>query len=205
MGFHIEVNSILRTSDSYDLKIGKLYPFTKNGSRVFFDNIPVWLTQKDWTAQAEIKIMSQTLKDNSVSGEFRVEYIYSGAEQKAVTDMFIRMYAGLSDKNIYMVSNQVEYDKAKKNGSLTRESLSSEGFIHASPKSQLNRVANKYYKDKVDPLVLVIQKDKISPELKWEPATGGSYPHLFGPLNIDAIIDVVVIRLDETDSFDINF
>ena len=203
MGLKIEVNTILRTDEVYDLKVGQTYSFSKSGSRVFMDNIPMWLTNRDWLAQAEIKIMSQTRKDNVVTGEFRVEYIYEGQEQEQITAMFIRMYAGLSDKNIYMISDQTELEDANKMGFLTRDSLSVEGFIHASPKSQLTRVANKYYKAKTNPLILVIQKDKLTTELKWEPATGGTYPHLYGNLNLDAIVKTIPIQLEENGRFDI--
>ena len=44
MGFHVEVNAILR-SDDYDrgaLKAGGVCRFAKDGSRVFFDTLPIW-------------------------------------------------------------------------------------------------------------------------------------------------------------------
>ena len=203
MGFHVEINSILRSDDYCDLVVGKTYPFKKSGSRIFFDDIPVWLTKSDWTVQAEISIVSQTRQDNVLSGEFMVDYIYDGDEQKTVSDVFIRMYAGLSDKYIYLLSSQDEYDQAKQTGLLYRDSLDKEGFIHASPKSQLNRVANKYYTNVINPLVITLAKDKIEPEVKWEPATGGLYPHIFGPLNIDAAVETTPINLNENGKFDI--
>ena len=116
MGFKIEVNSILRSDDYDDLKIGGIYDFKKEGSRIFFDNIPVWLTRSDWTALAEISIISQTRKDNVLTGQFQVDYLYEGAEQKTVTDVFIRMYGGLSDPYIYILSSQQEYKQAEESG-----------------------------------------------------------------------------------------
>jgi uncharacterized protein (DUF952 family) len=203
MGFHIEINSILRSSESYNLEVGKTYSFSKEGSRLFWDNLPVWLTDRDWTARAEIKIMSQTRKDDVLSGEFRVEHIYTGQEQKTITDMFIRMYGGYSDPYIYILSDEAEYNAALKAKALTRDSIELEGFIHASPKSQLNRVANKYYKQKANPMILVIDKDKVTSPLKWEPATGGTYPHIYGPLNTDAIVKTMAIDLNENGEFDL--
>ncbi|NQY38285.1 MAG: DUF952 domain-containing protein [Alteromonadaceae bacterium] len=188
MGFKVEVNSILR-SDAYDtLQQGETYTFEKSGSRIFFDDIPVWLTRNDWTALAEISIVSQTRQGNKLTGQFRVDYKYQDDEQKAVTDVFIRMYAGMSDPYIYLLSSQQEYDKAMDEGKLVRDSRKKGGFIHASPAAQLNRVANKHYLDKVDPLVLIVDKKQVTPEIKWEPATGGLYPHIFDPLNMNAVV-----------------
>jgi uncharacterized protein (DUF952 family) len=201
MGFKIEINSILR-SDSYPaLERGQVYSFEKQGSRVFFDSIPVWLTNTDWTARAEISIISQTLENQTLKGSFRVDYIYQGEEQLALSNIFVRMYAGLSDANIYLLSSEAEYQQALDKGTLVRDSLQSEGFIHASPRSQLNRIANKYYKDKVQPLILVVDKKLISPQVRWEPATGGLYPHIYGPLNINAVTKVESISLADDGNF----
>jgi uncharacterized protein (DUF952 family) len=201
MGFKIEINSILRSDNYPELERGKVYSFEKEGSRVFFDSIPVWLTNTDWTARAEISIVSQTLENQTLKGDFRVDYIYQDEEQQALSNIFVRMYAGLSDPNIYLLSSEAEYQQAHDNGSLVRDSLQSEGFIHASPRSQLNRIANKYYKEKALPLILVVDKKLISPQLKWEPATGGLYPHIYGPLNMNAVTKVENIYLADDGNF----
>jgi len=203
MGFKIGINSILR-SDSYpELVRGKIYTFEKQGSRVFFDNIPVWLTNTDWTARAEISIVSQTLENQILKGSFRVDYVYQGDEQQALSHIFVRMYAGLNDPYIYLLSSQAEYQQALDDGTLVRDSLEKEGFIHASPKSQLNRIANKYYKEKSSPLILMADKNLILAQVKWEPATGGLYPHIYGPLNINAVTKVEKISLTENGNFHI--
>jgi ABC-type transporter Mla maintaining outer membrane lipid asymmetry ATPase subunit MlaF len=49
-----------------------------------FDSIPVWLTNTDWTARAEISIVSQTLENHTLKGSFRVDYIYQGDEQQTL-------------------------------------------------------------------------------------------------------------------------
>lgn len=204
MGFKIEVNSILRTEENYELEVGKTYPFKKSGSRIFFDDIPVWLTDKNWLALAEISIVSQTRENDTLTGEFRVDYLYQGEEQQAVTNMFIRMYDGVLDPYIYVVSSHAEYDTSMASGVLVRDSLETDGFIHASPKSQLDRVANKFYKDVEQAQILVVEKAKLTPELKWEPATGGLYPHIYGPMNMDAVVKIVPIAENESNEYAID-
>ena len=204
MGFNIKINSILKTNDIYDLKVGGIYAFKKQGSRVYFDNIPIWLTNDDWTVLADISIVSQSKEDGQTSGKFRVDYIYEGDEQQVISQMFIRLYGGISDPYIYLLASQEEYQKALKVGILTRDSLESEGFIHASPKNQLNRVANKFYNKVEQPIILLLDKKKITAEVKWEPATGGLYPHIYGPLNMDSVVKQVPISLKGSGSFEID-
>jgi hypothetical protein len=93
MGFKVEINSILRSDEYPVLKQGATYPFEKSGSRVFFDDIPIWLTRMDWTALAEIQVISQERASGNVAGNFRVLHIYEAAEQKILTGVFVRMYA----------------------------------------------------------------------------------------------------------------
>ena len=68
-----------------------------------------------------------------------------------------------------------------------------EGFIHCTRGDELLVVvANRYYRD--DPrklLVLVLDADGITSEIKYEAGHDGVlYPHIYGPLNRDAIIEV---------------
>ncbi|MFY0546183.1 DUF952 domain-containing protein [Brevibacillus sp. H7] len=68
-----------------------------------------------------------------------------------------------------------------------------EGFIHATKGDELLcRVANRVYADFTGELcVLVVAEDQVSATVKYEMAKDGlRYPHIYGPLNIDAILDV---------------
>lgn len=71
-----------------------------------------------------------------------------------------------------------------------------EGFIHCTRGAQqLAVVANRYYRDETQPLqVLIIDAAAVSAEIKYEPgADGVLYPHIYGPLNREAIRGVVVL------------
>jgi uncharacterized protein (DUF952 family) len=95
---------------------------------------------------------------------------------------------------IYILSTPEVYAQAQASGSYRSESLELEGFIHASPAHQLTRVANKYYAQHPELLVLTLDPARISVELKWVAiSTGDSYPHLYGALNLDAIIAVETV------------
>ena len=92
MGFKVEFNSIVRIDIPADLKVGEEHSFENEGSRVYFDDIPIWLVKKDWTAVAEIKITNQVRKDGAIKGAYRVLYLYSPEESTELTKIFKRMY-----------------------------------------------------------------------------------------------------------------
>ena len=192
MGFHVEINSILRSDDYSSLEVGEIRAFKKLGSRVFFDDIPVWLTRSDWTALAEIHVRSQTRVDGDLKGEFEVLHVYSGSVQQELTQIFKRMYADKGSSFIYVLMNSATLKTAQKKGEYAPTSLKTEKFIHASPSDQLTRVANKYYSDNEMVHVVVIKKTLLMAQLKWEEASsGGLYPHIYGPLNMDAMVEAI--------------
>lgn len=203
MGFHLEINSILRSDEPYQLVKGHTYPFSKTGSRVFFDTLPIWLTRSDWTALAEIQVVTQTRTPTDIVGQFVVTYLYQPPEQSVVTDVFRRLYAPEGDPNIYVLISGENYAESTKSGSYAPASLPADHFIHASPFNQLNRVANKYYKEIADVHLMVAALSKIGPVVKWEPATGGLYPHIYGELNMDAVLKAYPIRPNASGEFEI--
>ena len=68
-------------------------------------------------------------------------------------------------------------------------SLAAEGFIHCSFDEQLDGVLARYYSGAPAVVVLEIDPDKLTSTLVNEPSTGGEiYPHIYGPINRDAIV-----------------
>ena len=70
-------------------------------------------------------------------------------------------------------------------------SLQTEGFIHLSQKEQVKGTLSRYYQNVPSLLLLHVDVDKLRYELKYEVATNNElFPHLYGPLNKDAIVMV---------------
>jgi uncharacterized protein (DUF952 family) len=66
-------------------------------------------------------------------------------------------------------------------------------FIHASRPEQVATVANFAYADVTEPLcLLVIDTTRLISALCVEDldGTGTTFPHIYGPLNLDAVVDV---------------
>jgi len=97
MGINIHINTILRQDINENLEVGKEYKFSKDGLHFFADNMPIWLTKKDWTVLADITIISQKRENGVTSGTYQINYLYEAGseEQKALTEIFIRMYKPL--------------------------------------------------------------------------------------------------------------
>jgi glutathione S-transferase len=71
-------------------------------------------------------------------------------------------------------------------------SLDTEGFIHCSFADQVARSANRFYADAADLLVLAIDPARLTAPLREEPAKGGTlYPHVYGPIDRDAVTAAV--------------
>jgi hypothetical protein len=92
MGFKINVNTILRYDIGEELHVGQEYRFEKDELSLLADDIQIWLASKDWTARAEIKVLSQTRKNDMTTGTFVVRHLYQGETQRSMTAIFRRMY-----------------------------------------------------------------------------------------------------------------
>jgi len=70
-------------------------------------------------------------------------------------------------------------------------SLDIEGFIHCSVPDQIADTANLHFAGQTDLVLLLIDPDKLTAPIKYEDAGNGQFfPHLYGPLNVDAVIEV---------------
>ncbi len=93
---------------------------------------------------------------------------------------------------IYHVTKKQDWEAAVNNGFYEAASLSSEGFIHNSTKEQVSGVLQRYYKNETDLVLLHIDETLITAPLKYElaPSMNQMFPHIFGPININAVVDV---------------
>jgi len=103
-------------------------------------------------------------------------------------------------KTIYHIATRADWDSAQESGEYRVESLETQGFIHMSQSvDQVLKVANAIYTGQSDLVLLHIDEQKVTPELKYEapdsnvPAhhyKGELFPHLYGALNVPAVVNV---------------
>jgi uncharacterized protein (DUF952 family) len=90
---------------------------------------------------------------------------------------------------ILHITPRTEWERAKKLGTYRSESLATEGFIHCSTLTQVIGSANRFFKDKQDLVILSIDPTLVTAEIRNEGAdTNNLFPHIYGELNIDAVI-----------------
>lgn len=74
-------------------------------------------------------------------------------------------------------------------------SLDSEGFIHGSTPEQTISTANRYFRGQKDLVLLKIDESRLKSPVRWETSTGDEkFPHIYGPLQKDAVVDVVPLQ-----------
>lgn len=95
---------------------------------------------------------------------------------------------------ITKVITKRNWEIAKINGEINEVSLKEEGFIHCSSLEQALNVAQKHFVHEEDVLLLTIDPTLLKAETKYESASNGQeYPHVYGVINVDAIVDVVTL------------
>lgn len=66
------------------------------------------------------------------------------------------------------------------------------GFVHCSFAHQLAATATRFYADLDEVLVLEVDPTRLTDEVRVEDlhGTGEAFPHLYGPLPLDAVVAV---------------
>ena len=63
-----------------------------------------------------------------------------------------------------------------------------DGYIHFSTADQVVETAARHFVGIPDLLLIAVDADALGAALKWEPSRGGAlFPHLYGPLPLDAV------------------
>jgi len=114
---------------------------------------------------------------------------------------------------ILHLTNSTNWIEAQQQGFITAPSLATEGFIHCSTEYQMRDVANKYYRGATDMVLVHIDPVSLASPLKWEPPAhiDGSpslpneplFPHIYGVINLDAVIRVIDFPSNSDGSFDL--
>jgi len=85
------------------------------------------------------------------------------------------------------------WDAAAAHGAYIAASLATDGFIHFSKPEQIVGSANRFYRGRSDLVLLCVDADRLLAKVVHENLEGGTvlFPHVYGPVNLDAVIRVV--------------
>jgi uncharacterized protein (DUF952 family) len=100
---------------------------------------------------------------------------------------------------IFHISSPAEWLAAQKAGDYRSSSrgrtLAEEGFIHCSRAFQIDDVLSRYYVDAGPLLLLSIEESLLSSECRDdEIAPGVFFPHVYGPIDLAAVVTVTPLE-----------
>jgi uncharacterized protein (DUF952 family) len=96
---------------------------------------------------------------------------------------------------IFHIAVRAEWDVASPELGYIPPSITAEGFIHCSTREQVVETANLFYRGRTDLVLLVIDEKLLAAPLRCETPKGKddvraalSFPHIYGPLNLNAVL-----------------
>jgi uncharacterized protein (DUF952 family) len=94
--------------------------------------------------------------------------------------------------NIFHICLPHDWVTNSQKGFYYHPSIEKEGFIHCSTAEQLENTIQRFFSDAERLIILEIDPDLLLNELRYEQATDlkESFPHVYGPINIDSIVHV---------------
>jgi uncharacterized protein (DUF952 family) len=109
---------------------------------------------------------------------------------------------------IYHITSSKAWIDATRNGAYAAPSLQTEGFIHCSTAVQVLPVARDFFAGQTGLVLLAINSRKLEAEVKWESAAppdgiaeGVPFPHIYGPIGLDAVVQVLDLEPDSRGEF----
>jgi uncharacterized protein (DUF952 family) len=104
---------------------------------------------------------------------------------------------------IYHITQAARWAEAQAQGQYSADSLATEGFIHCSTPAQVVATASRYYAGQPGLVLLAIAPARVTAEVRFERAAynGELYPHIYGPLNLDAVTAALPFAPEADGSF----
>jgi release factor glutamine methyltransferase len=97
----------------------------------------------------------------------------------------------ISSSNLIVhICKRKDWQDTLKRGIYISNSLKQSGFIHCSQPQQILKVANNFYFGIPDLILLWMNPGEITSQVVWEASDGALFPHVYGPINLEAVVSV---------------
>ena len=104
--------------------------------------------------------------------------------------------------HLFHITGESDWVRWQEQGQYFTPSLDEEGFIHLSTAAQVEGTLNRFFTGQTGLVLLEIDPRQLSAPLKLEEVAGhGTFPHLYGPLNVDAVVRVRPVMADAQGKF----
>lgn len=106
----------------------------------------------------------------------------------------------LIEDRIYHLALRHEWNDAVAAGVYRRStlgrSLDDVGFVHCSFPAQVQATADLFYRGRDDVVLLEIDPARVPAEIRVEEVGDDRFPHIYGPLPVDAVVQLVNVPVD---------
>ena len=103
---------------------------------------------------------------------------------------------------IYHIISRSDWEEAAGGECYRGDTLDTEGFIHCSTAEQVVDTANILFSGHEDLLLLEIDEERLSAEVRYEDAGDGRlFPHIYSPMEIAAVVKVIDFPLEADGRF----
>ncbi len=84
------------------------------------------------------------------------------------------------------------------------DTLATDGFIHLSTQAQVLATADRFFSGRAGLILVCVDEERLTSELRYEdPGEGQRFPHLYGPLNPEAVLTVLPFAPSADGSFEL--
>ena len=105
----------------------------------------------------------------------------------------------MAEHEIYHIVSRDDWQEAQAAGAYSPPTIAAEGFVHCSTRDQVLATANQFFAGEDGLVLLCISPARLKGELRWEGPSrdghpeqrAGLFPHVYGPMNPDAVTRVL--------------
>ena len=105
-------------------------------------------------------------------------------------------------ETIFNLMSAEMWEKIKDHEYFKPASLDKEGFVHCCTEDQIVWAAERFYTNNDEIVLLKIDVSKLENPVKYEPSNNMMFPHIYGPLNLNAVVHVSLLLSNGHGVFD---
>jgi uncharacterized protein (DUF952 family) len=99
--------------------------------------------------------------------------------------------------DLFHLATPTAWAAAQITGEVAPPSLATEGFVHCSTRAQLGGTIERHFSGVEELVLLRLDAAAIEAALRWEESRPGElYPHVYRPIAVDEVLEVVPWRRD---------
>jgi uncharacterized protein (DUF952 family) len=91
---------------------------------------------------------------------------------------------------LFHITTRAAWQGAHQVGAYRADSLAEVGYIHLSTATQWRTTLVRFFQGARDLVLLEIESERLAAPVRFERVDGEDFPHLYGPLPVEAVVAV---------------